>query len=256
MPTVHGGHGPHWPPQGDSRGVQVCPHHDRLLHQVCGDVPPEVQISGCSLQGDTQFCVQVSVTQKLWTCVWMLHVFLMWYLVKLLLCSLINYNAISCRIANIFHTTKDVIAFIQQPFLHQNYSHALFIIDFIYVWPSYRYGPPQKLLSDRGKEFVNKLNDTLSSRFGIERLVTSAYHPQTNGLDERTNQTLKDRLGKMVNEHQDDWEDYLEEVAYSIRTATQATTKFSPFFLMFNRKPRLLGVNIHKYIYIARNQLV
>ena len=104
----------------------------------------------------------------------------------------------------------------------------------------FRYGPPQKLLSDRGREFVNKVNSELSEKFGIQRLVTSAYHPQANGLDECTNQTLKDRLSKLVNDHQDDWDDYLEEVAYSLRTQKQATTRFSPFFLMFNCQPGLI----------------
>ena len=67
--------------------------------------------------------------------------------------------------------------------------------------------------------------------------MTSAYHPQTNGLDERTNQTLKQRLSKLTNEHQNNWCDFLDEVAYSIRTQKQASTKYTPFYLMFGRKP-------------------
>ena len=105
----------------------------------------------------------------------------------------------------------------------------------------YRWGPPEKILSDRGKEFVNKMNEALAHQYDIQRLVTSAYHPQCNGLDERTNQTLKNRLAKLVNEKQNDWNHYLEQVAYSIRTQRQASTKFSPFFLMFNRQPRLVS---------------
>ena len=49
----------------------------------------------------------------------------------------------------------------------------------------FRYGAPKKLLSDQGREFVNHMNFALAETFGIERMVTSAYHPQTNGLDER-----------------------------------------------------------------------
>ncbi len=73
----------------------------------------------------------------------------------------------------------------------------------------------------------------------MKRSVTSAYHPQTNGLDERTNQTLKHRLSKLVNEHQNNWDQFLEDVAFSIRTQKQgSSTKYSPFFLMFGRHPR------------------
>ena len=66
----------------------------------------------------------------------------------------------------------------------------------------------------------------------------SAYHPQANGLDERTNQTLKKRLAKLVNENQDNWDEFLEEVAYSMRTQKQSSTRFTPFRLMFGRDPK------------------
>ena len=55
----------------------------------------------------------------------------------------------------------------------------------------------------------------------------------------RTNQTLKTRLSKLAAEHQTDWDEYLEEVAFSLRTQRQGSTKFTPFFLMFNRHPRM-----------------
>ena len=74
--------------------------------------------------------------------------------------------------------------------------------------------------------------------FGIQRWVTSAYHPQCNGLDERTNQTVKTRLSKLVTQHGIAWDTLLEDVAYSIRTQRQESTKFSPYFLMFGRIPR------------------
>ena len=82
-----------------------------------------------------------------------------------------------------------------------------------------------------------QIKEEACKEFGIKRSITSAYHPQTNGLDEHTNQTLKQRLSKLVNEHQNNWCDFLEEVAYSIQIQKQATTKYSPFYLMFGRNP-------------------
>ena len=102
----------------------------------------------------------------------------------------------------------------------------------------FRWGAPERLLSDQGREFVAKINDAICNELGIKRSVTSAYHPQTNGLDERTNQTLKVRLAKLVNEKKNYWCEFLEDVAYSIRTQKQVTTKYTPFFLMFGRNPR------------------
>ncbi len=41
------------------------------------------------------------------------------------------------------------------------------------------------------------LNDLIFEKFKIRHLVTAAYHPQTNGQDERTNGTLKRHLSKV-----------------------------------------------------------
>jgi hypothetical protein len=76
--------------------------------------------------------------------------------------------------------------------------------------------------------------------------VSSAYHPQTNGLDERTNQTLKIRLGKLALEHGKDWDEYLEATAYSIRTQKQKSTKYSPFFLMFGRHANSIMTDVEE----------
>lgn len=62
---------------------------------------------------------------------------------------------------------------------------------------------------------------------------------------------MKTRLGKLVNDCQNNWDEHLESVAFSIRTQRQASTKFTPFFLMFNRRPRLpLEVSAEKDIFL------
>ena len=87
---------------------------------------------------------------------------------------------------------------------------------------------------------ISKVNDELCKKYGIQRSITSAYHPQTNGLAERTNRTFKTRLAKLCNEKMSDWPDYIEEVAYSLRTQRQKSTGFTPFHLMFAREHRPL----------------
>ena len=89
------------------------------------------------------------------------------------------------------------------------------------------------LISDQGREFVNKVKAELFALTGTEHRVTSAYHPQTNGLTERFNQTLQTALIKLVNENQTDWEDHLSAVLFAYRTTQQKATKFSPFELMY-----------------------
>ena len=50
-----------------------------------------------------------------------------------------------------------------------------------------------------------------------EHCVTSAYHPQSNGLTEHFNQTSQTALIKLVNESQNDWNDYLSGVLFGYR---------------------------------------
>ena len=50
---------------------------------------------------------------------------------------------------------------------------------------------------DQGREFCNKLVDNLCRRMGTKKSVSTAYHPQSNGLIERANQTIVTRLLKL-----------------------------------------------------------
>ncbi|KAL5457687.1 hypothetical protein EMCRGX_G034973 [Ephydatia muelleri] len=97
---------------------------------------------------------------------------------------------------------------------------------------------------DQGREFVNALNEKLFLLTGTEHRIASAYHPQTNGLDERKNQTVTKSLVKYNNADQDDWDEHLESVLFSYRTSVHATTKYTPFFLMYGREA-VLPIQLH-----------
>ena len=70
---------------------------------------------------------------------------------------------------------------------------------------------------------------------GTEHCVSSAYHPQTNGLTERFNQTLQTALVKLVNNTLNDWDEQISSVLFAYRTAKQKATKLSPFEVMYCR---------------------
>ena len=120
-----------------------------------------------------------------------------------------------------------------------------------------RHGIPKRIQSDQGREFVNSLNDHLFKSTGVHHIISSAYHPQTNGLDERFNQTLQRALLKMIDENQSDWDKYLDSVLFAYRTSKQASTKFSPFFLLYGLEPVLpvelivskeVSINLHECV--------
>ncbi|XP_071842970.1 uncharacterized protein [Apostichopus japonicus] len=108
-----------------------------------------------------------------------------------------------------------------------------------------RFGCMKIVISDQGGEFVNALNKSLFDMTGVDHRVSSSYHPQTNGLDERFNQTLQRALIKVVNNNQDDWDEMLSSILMGYRTAKHASTGLSPFVVMFGREP-LLPVDIEE----------
>ena len=101
-----------------------------------------------------------------------------------------------------------------------------------------RHGWPKIVQSNQGWEFVNKINSCLFEMTGVKQCISSAYHPQTNGLDEWLNQTLITTLKKVMDASSDDWDDHVSAALYTYRVSKQVSTKFSPFFLMYNRQPQ------------------
>jgi transposase InsO family protein len=91
------------------------------------------------------------------------------------------------------------------------------------------------VISDQGREFVNAVQAELFALTGTKHCLTSAYHPQSNGLTERFNQTLQTALQKVVNDEQNNWDDHISAILFAYRTAKQKATKLSPFELMYCR---------------------
>eukprot|EP00731_Ephydatia_muelleri_P017503 Em0010g601a len=99
-----------------------------------------------------------------------------------------------------------------------------------------RFGCCEVVISDQGREFVNAVQAELFALTGTKHCLTSAYHPQSNGLTERFNQTLQTALQKVVNDEQNNWDDHISAILFAYRTAKQKATKLSPFELMYCRK--------------------
>ena len=56
------------------------------------------------------------------------------------------------------------------------------------------FGTPRHLLSDRGREFVGEVWGKLTHSLGIQRLLTSPYHPEGNSINERSHRTINNML--------------------------------------------------------------
>ncbi|XP_031756161.1 uncharacterized protein LOC116410219 [Xenopus tropicalis] len=101
-----------------------------------------------------------------------------------------------------------------------------------------RVGFPREMLTDHGTQFMSSLMQSLCKKVQVEHLVASPYHPQTNGLCERFNGTLKQMLRMFVDSQGRDWERYLPYLLFAYREVPQASTGFSPFELLYGRRVR------------------
>eukprot|EP00079_Xenopus_tropicalis_P020074 XP_012810580.1 PREDICTED: uncharacterized protein LOC105945996 [Xenopus tropicalis] len=101
-----------------------------------------------------------------------------------------------------------------------------------------RVGFPSEILSDQGPQFMSQLLQCLWQRCGVTSLRSSPYHPQTNGLCERFNGTLKNMLRTFVEAGEGDWEKFLPCLLFAYREVPQESTGFSPFELLYGRRVR------------------
>lgn len=101
-----------------------------------------------------------------------------------------------------------------------------------------RHGPPRVIISDRGRQFTADVVEQLLRMCGSELRHSTPYHPQTNGLVERTIRTLVNMLSMYVASNHKNWDDVLPFVTYAFNTSQHETTGYSPFFLLYVRPPR------------------
>lgn len=103
----------------------------------------------------------------------------------------------------------------------------------------YRYGAPQKLISDNAKNFVSSLVNVVANEFGITRETTPLYHSQANPT-ERANRNIKQLIVTSLGKNHQRWDEQLGEIQFALNSAVQESTKFSPAFLNFGRELRPL----------------
>ena len=71
------------------------------------------------------------------------------------------------------------------------------------------HGLPESIISDRGTQFTAKFWRALCRILKIEALLSTPFHPQTDGQTERSNAILEQYLRAYVNYLQDDWEAWI-----------------------------------------------
>jgi transposase InsO family protein/Tfp pilus assembly protein PilV len=101
------------------------------------------------------------------------------------------------------------------------------------------HGFPDTIVSDRDARFTAAFWKEFHQLIGTKLKMSTAYHPQTDGLTERYNKVLGAMLRAVVMGEQRDWARKLPMFEFAINLARSETTGFSPFYLNNGRLPHI-----------------
>ena len=102
-----------------------------------------------------------------------------------------------------------------------------------------RYGWMNYLHSDNGTEFENKILHDICDWVGIIKTKTTPYHPAGNGMVERMNRVIREAITIICEQYGSKWTDALPFALWSIRSAVNRVSGFSPYELLFGHAMRM-----------------
>ncbi|GJP52562.1 hypothetical protein CLOM_g11664 [Closterium sp. NIES-68] len=110
------------------------------------------------------------------------------------------------------------------------------------------HGIPAAMISDRDPKFTSKFWQDTWARYGRRLQFSSAYHPQTDGQTERTNQTMEQLIRTNCPDRKK-WEDVLPMLEFSYNNAPSATTNHSPFYINYGMDPTVpISTNVESQV--------
>jgi hypothetical protein len=92
-------------------------------------------------------------------------------------------------------------------------------MDHIYKW----FGLPNKVISDCDPRFTSHFSKSLAHHLGVNQNLSSAFHPQTDGISERKNQWVEQYLRLVTSTSPEDWTHWLT-IATAIHNNRQNKT--------------------------------
>ncbi|WVZ70439.1 LOW QUALITY PROTEIN: hypothetical protein U9M48_019110 [Paspalum notatum var. saurae] len=100
------------------------------------------------------------------------------------------------------------------------------------------HGVPKRIISDRGSQFTSSFWEQLHDSLDTKLRFSTAYHPQTDGQTERTNQILEDMLRACAIQYGTSWDKCLPYAEFSYNNSYQASLKKSPFEVLYGKRCR------------------
>ena len=99
-----------------------------------------------------------------------------------------------------------------------------------------RFGFPQQIHSDNATVFTGTEFDFLTSAYNVHLSHTPKYHAASNAV-ERYHKDLNAMLRSYITDDPRTWDTALPQCLFALRSSLHGTTGYSPYELMFGRKP-------------------
>jgi len=103
----------------------------------------------------------------------------------------------------------------------------------------FEHGIPGKVLTDQGTNFLSEIFKNTCKLLKIEKIQTTAYHPESNGALERSHRTLAEYLRHYINSEQTDWDEWISYAMFAYNTTPHTATGFTPFELIYGHRATL-----------------
>ncbi|NWX32594.1 GIN1 protein, partial [Notiomystis cincta] len=137
------------------------------------------------------------------------------------------------------------------PETSQSNTHVLLVTDYFTKWVEaaplqkkdpfsvakalatvfYRFGASKNIYTSQSWDFCEEVSRHLCERWNISQLLTPSAEPAGPGSAE----VLSSSIRSVVSERPSEWDAHLDPLLFEFRTSVHSATKYSPFFLMFNR---------------------
>ena len=113
--------------------------------------------------------------------------------------------------------------------------------DFAYIFIETvfaQYRMPKEIILDRDKLFTSQFWQLLTDQLGTKHKLLTAFHPQTDGQTERTNQVLEQYLQYYLDYEQTKWVELLPTAQFAYNNSAGATG-ISPYYANYRKHLRL-----------------
>jgi len=116
----------------------------------------------------------------------------------------------------------------------------------IYITEIWRlYGLTRHVISDRGPHFASRFLRELNRKLNIRLRLSTAYHPQTDGLSRRAIQRLKQYLRIFCHDRQKCGKTWLALAEFAYNTTTHSTHQYSHYCSLYGWDPRTIHLDNH-----------